>query len=429
MAELILKHTRRDLGRSAPELVDKIKSYRSGYTIEDRRALEQALFRGELLGTTATSALELGVDIGSLDATVLLGFPGSIASMWQRAGRSGRGTNAALTILVLFNSPLDQYYGRHPRQLFDRRPEAAVCDPTNPYVLREHLLCASQELPVKLAPKDDPRPREARDALRDVAASRDAAEAAAAAAHPAIAPAMIEELRDDLLFGDSARELLGHLAADGLTLVLPQGHVLAQLDGRPSRSVSLRTVEQEGIRILKVPEMVEIDEVDLQHAIWEVYEGAIFLHQGDTYLIERLDLTGRTAHAKLVTVDYFTRSRDAKDVDVTRRIEAAPDEIGAGWGDVVVRQVLYGYYKFRERTLHLFETVEFFMPPVEYGTRGFWVEIPPETKRRLEAEGRDFLAGMHGATHAIKSAVPLHILCDPGDIDCEHIAPLQERPR
>lgn len=154
VAELILKHARSDLNQTAPFLAEKLQSYRAGYNLEDRRALERALFQGEILGTTATNALELGIDIGSLDATLLLGFPGSIASMWQQAGRSGRGIHPALTILVLFNSPLDQFFGRHPRQLFERQAEAAICDPSNPYVLREHLLCAASELPLRITSAD-----------------------------------------------------------------------------------------------------------------------------------------------------------------------------------------------------------------------------------------------------------------------------------
>lgn len=245
----------------------------------------------------------------------------------------------------------------------------------------------------------------------------------------ALQPSQVAALADDLLFGPTAAPLLAQLEAEDLVLTLPQGRVLRHLETRPARNISLRAIEQDGLRILRVPEMVQMDQVDLQHAIWEVYEGAIFLHQGETYLITLLDRIAQVAHARPVTVDYFTRSRDAKDVDVVSRLETSPQSPLAAFGTVMVRMMLYGYYKFRERTLQLFETVECFAPPVEYTTRGFWVDVPAATKQRLEAAGRDFLAGMHGATHALKNAVPMHVLCDPGDIDCEHIAPLQERPR
>ena len=152
LAELVLAYTKRDLKATAGHLVDKVKAYRAGYSKEDRRELERAFFSGELLGVTATSALELGVDVGSLDCTLLLGFPGSIASMWQQAGRSGRNARDALTLMVLFDSPADQFYAENPSFLFDRKSELATVDPDNVRALEQHLLLAAAEAPFDGSP-------------------------------------------------------------------------------------------------------------------------------------------------------------------------------------------------------------------------------------------------------------------------------------
>lgn len=152
LVELVIMWVKEDLKDTAPELMPLVKSYRSGYNQEERRAIEQGLFDGTLLGVVATNALELGVDIGGLDATVTLGFPPSISSLWQQLGRAGRGMNPALNIVCLWSSPLDQYYAHHPDKLFlARRAENAVVDASSSRVLREHVVCAAAEIPLDLA--------------------------------------------------------------------------------------------------------------------------------------------------------------------------------------------------------------------------------------------------------------------------------------
>ena len=146
-AELLAEFARRDVGDAQKRA--RIKSYRAGYLAEDRRTIERELANGELLAIASTNALELGIDIGSLDAAVLTGYPGTRASMWQQAGRSGRRDSDSLAILVAQDDPLDQYLVHHPEDLFDKPPEAAVIDPTNPYVLEPHLRCAARELPLR----------------------------------------------------------------------------------------------------------------------------------------------------------------------------------------------------------------------------------------------------------------------------------------
>ncbi|EDQ85177.1 uncharacterized protein MONBRDRAFT_12171 [Monosiga brevicollis MX1] len=385
VSELILKYTRRDLRLTAPHLQGKVQAYRAGYTKETRRQIERQLFNGELLGTTATNALELGVDIGSLDVTLLLGFPSSVASMWQQAGRAGRGTNKALTIIVLFNSALDQYYARHGPELFQRPTEAAISDPDNPYVLREHLLCAAAELPLRLSREDVQRLRAAVSAVLGpgVQLASEAAVVEAARQHIGLLPtAVVAECQDLLLFGETAGDLAHALTSDGLLQLQSPGYVLPQRDIHPAANISLRTIEEDGYDVVVTPDMRKIDEVDARHALFETYQGAIFLHRGQTYLVTFLDHDNRQAHVQPVTVDYFTKPSDRSDVDVISAFRKRQPPLQAAWGTVQVKIEIYGYQKIRERTLELFDTVELEAEPVEYKTRGVWLDINPATKAR-----------------------------------------------
>ena len=149
VAELLLRYSRQQLSKTLPELAERIAAYRAGYMAEDRRRIERGLFGGRLVGVTATTALELGIDVGGLDASLLVGYPGTIASMWQQAGRAGRGSDPALSMLIGLDNPLDQYYMRHPDVLLGKPSENALLDPDNVYILRRHLPCAAHESPLR----------------------------------------------------------------------------------------------------------------------------------------------------------------------------------------------------------------------------------------------------------------------------------------
>ena len=154
VAELLLRYAREGLRKSQPDLVNSIAAYRAGYLPEERRRIERELFSGKLLGVTATTALELGIDVGGLDAALLVGYPGTIASLWQQAGRAGRGQDPALAVLIGLGDPLDQYYMRHPDELLGKPHENALLDPDNVYILQRHLPCAAHETPLRVAGED-----------------------------------------------------------------------------------------------------------------------------------------------------------------------------------------------------------------------------------------------------------------------------------
>ncbi|UCC65109.1 MAG: DEAD/DEAH box helicase, partial [Anaerolineae bacterium] len=246
-AELILRLTHKMLKDERPELAPLVKSYRGGYRAQERRRVERELFQGRLLGITATSALELGIDVGELDATVMAGYPGTIASTWQQAGRAGRGTKESLAILVARGGPLDQYFMRHPDQLFGRPHERAMIAPDNVHVLEKHLPCAAHELP--LSARDE------------------------GLFGPGFIPAMIRQ--------EERAALVYHPDRD---------HWVYPYDDYPAARVNLRSIA--GERFMLRDESRDgqvIEEIEASSAVFRVHPGAIYLHQGESYLVTRLD--------------------------------------------------------------------------------------------------------------------------------------------
>ncbi|MFQ5857334.1 MAG: DEAD/DEAH box helicase, partial [Anaerolineae bacterium] len=284
IAELILMYARDQLDKEAPELKSLIHSYRAGYLPEERRRIERDLFHGRLLGVTATNALELGVDIGSLDATVQVGYPGTIASTWQQAGRAGRGIRESLSILIGLDGPLDQYFMRHPEELFGRSHEHALIDPDNVYILEKHLPCAAYELPITT--------------------------------------------RDESLFGPGFVEAM---------INLERNHVLEYRRERwyyrgfdyPAQDVGIRSIGEGRYQLINQDTGAQIEEIEAATAFMRVHPGAIYLHQGESYLVTELDQVNRIARARPVDVNYYTEPRQINDVrivDTLDRREASSRE-------------------------------------------------------------------------------------------------------
>ncbi|KJE94233.1 helicase superfamily protein [Capsaspora owczarzaki ATCC 30864] len=290
VCELMLRYTHRFLVEEGlASLVPKVTSYRSGYSIPDRRRIERGLFHGHLTAITATNALELGVDVGTLDATLHLGFPSSLSSLWQQAGRSGRNERPSVSIFVAYPSPIDQHFCRHPLEIFTREMEASCIDPGNESVLWGHLLCAAAEHPLTDA--------------------------------------------DSQWFGPTFDSVVAVMLAGRRPGGVPMdgGAVLARRNGLyvqtfrievPSAAVSIRSIDT--IRYKVVNELTGecLDEIDESRAFFEIYDGAIYLHQGNEYLVRKLDLTERIAFVKPCIAGYYTKQRDRKDVQTLRVIKS-----------------------------------------------------------------------------------------------------------
>jgi len=373
IAELILRYAREALGETRPDLTSRVSAYRAGYLPEQRREIEQGLFHGRLLGVTATNALELGVDVGALDATVTVGYPGTIASVWQQAGRAGRGKKDSLSILIGLDNPLDQYFLREPKELFGRSPEHALIDPSNLYLLQQHLPCAAHERPLT---NDDER-----------------------VFGPTFAEAMAQLERQGVLEYRSNRWFVAgaRYPAERVNIRSISGSMFALLD----ESNNYRMLEQ----------------VDSATAMFRIHPGAVYLHQGETYLVTRLDLDTQTAYVRPVDVDYYTTPREINDVRIVRSWQARHfPTCDAYYGQVRVTQQVIGYKRVQQYTETVLDNVPLNLPPQSFVTSALWFTVPEEIRKQVARDGLDFAGGLHALEHASIGLLPLFAMCDRLDI-------------
>ncbi len=375
VAELILSYTRQALERTDPELKERVASYRAGYLPEQRREIEQSLFQGQLIGVTATSALELGVDVGGLDATVSVGYPGTVASLWQQAGRAGRGSSSSLAILVGLDNPLDQYFIRHPRELFGRPHEHALIDPSNVYLLEQHLPCAAYEQP--LTPADEPH------------------------------------------FGPGFVEAMVNLEQRGLLTYEPD-HDKWYYRGRdyPAERISIRSIGGRPIVLVDSQRNFKrLEEMDEASAYSRVHPGAVYLHQGENYLVTGLDLPNGQATLIPARVDYYTQPHERSEVNIIRSMQHhALKTTNAYWGAVRVTQQVVGYRRIRQFSEANLGETPLEMPVNTFETRALWWDVPLAWAYPLAQRGWDFMGGLHAVEHAAIGILPLFAMCDRWDI-------------
>ena len=359
-------------GKLEPAVAARVKAYRAGYLPEERRALERALAEGELLAVASTSALELGIDIGSLDAAVLAGYPGTRASMWQQAGRAGRRGEASLAFLVAQDDPLDQYLVQHPEDIFRKPPEAAVIDPTNPYVLGPHLACAAREHPM------DP-----------------------------------QELR---FFGDTAPDLAAKLQEDG-ELVERRGRLHAAAGTSPHSSVDIRSASGHLYAIVEAGLGTLLGTVDESRAFVQVHPGAIYLHQGEQYEVKDLDLDRKVALVSRSDADWYTQSRDTTDIEVLDVLaESKVGETPMFFGSVRVTNHIVAFVRKLHMSGEILDTVPLDLPPQVLDTRAVWWAVPDQVIARAGVSPAALPGAAHAAEHAAIGLLPLVATCDRWDV-------------
>jgi len=373
VAELILRYSQDILREDAPELLPLIKSYRAGYRSELRREIEQGLFSGQLLAVTATNALELGVDVGHLDATVLVGYPGTIASTWQQAGRAGRGVRQALNVLIGLDNPLDQYFMRHPEALFGRSPENALIAPDNVHILTKHLPCAAYEKPLTS--------------------------------------------EDESLFGPGFVEAMVQLERS-MVLEYRNERWFFQGIGYPAEKVSLRSVSATRFAILDESQNFRLlEELEETTALARVYAGAIYLHQGESYLITRLDLDTGIAYASPVEVEYYTEPREVNTVTIHQTWQRKAMPVSeACFGELCVTQQVVGFRRLQQFSDTVLSEEPLDLPSQSFFTAGLWFDIPTHILHAAEQSGLDFAGGLHAIEHAAIAILPLFAMCDRLDI-------------
>lgn len=369
-AEVVAATARRAVEEAVPGLGERIAAYRSGYLPEERRALERALHDGELLGLAATSALELGVDLAGLDAVVLCGYPGRLASLWQQAGRAGREGQPALCVLVARDDPLDTYLVHHPDALFGSPVEATVLDPGNPYVLGPQLAAAAAES--ALTPEDLP------------------------------------------LFGEGAAAAIEALVADGLLRRRPAGWFWT---GRERPEVDLRGTGGAPIAIVESASGRLLGTVDPASAHFQVHPGAVYLHHGQSYVVDDLDLEDEVALVHAESPPWTTYARDTTTLSV-RSVRSCRDAgpVGLFLGTVEVTNRVVSYQRRRLGSGELLGTFPLDLPERRLDTVAVWFTVSPQALAVGGVDPADVPGALHAAEHAAIGLLPLIATCDRWDI-------------
>jgi DEAD/DEAH box helicase domain-containing protein len=369
-AEAVAVNARRAVQESAPDLASRVAAYRAGYLPEERRELEKRLQSGDLLGVAATNALELGVDVAGLDAVVLSGWPGTVASVWQQAGRAGRTGQGALAVFVARDDPLDTYLVHHPAALFGRPVEATVLDPSNPYVLGPHLCCAAAELPLT---------------------------------------------EDDLpLFGDGTEALLADLVRRGLLRHRPRGWFWTSRD-RPE--ADLRGSGGPPVRLVEAATGRLLGTVDHSSAHAQAHTGAVYLHQGETYVLEQLDLEDAVALVRPDDPDYSTSARDVTDLTIVDTLRStAYDGAVLSFGTVDVTHQVVSFLRKRLGSGEVLGEEPLDLPPQELRTRAVWYTVSAGLLEQAALTWADLPGAAHAAEHAAIGLLPLFATCDRWDI-------------
>jgi DEAD/DEAH box helicase domain-containing protein len=370
-SELILRYTRERLQEDG--LADKVMAYRGGYLPKERRAIEKRLFNGELLGVTATTALELGVDIGGLDAAILVGYPGSVASFWQQVGRAGRSQQSSLGFLIGLQGPVHQYVVNHPEYVLAAASERAIIDTANPFILAGHLLCAAYELPVDDTETD--------------------------------------------LFGERLTPALEILGQAGYLARRSRWYWIDP-DLYPAGSINIRSASGTAYEIRCLPEDRLLGTVDAGSALRIVHPGAVYLHAGETYVVQSLDLEERVARVAADSVDYYTTALTQSDVT-----KLDPLEVGAAVGDVAlelsgvsVRSQVIGYRRSRPTHDEALAIEPLELPASEFETVGLWL-LPDEAAMHPEGLPVGDPAGaLHAVEHVLITLLPLFSLCEARDV-------------
>ena len=385
--EILVRYLKETYDRGAIPS-SSIRGYRGGYLPRERREIERQLRDGETLGVVATNALELGIDIGSLDAVVLAGYPGSIASTWQRAGRAGRRHSLSMTVLTASSAPLDQYVIEHPDYFFGSSPEHAHINPDNLEILISHMKCAAFELPIQDAEKFGPH---------------------------------------------KAEDLCKFLEEVGV--VHHAGNAWHWTsESYPAHAVSLRKVTSDNFVVIDISgEAKVIGQVDFNPALTSLHEKAIYLHEGKLFHVERFEYEERKAYVKSVDCDYYTDAIDYTQVKILETFDSAA-MVGASahHGDVRLNRQIVGFKKIKFYTNENVGAGKLSMPEQEMHTTAFWLHFPEEFLARLgegemcedgpgepglgEYSSTDKKNGLIGLANVLRTIASLLLMCDPRDL-------------
>ncbi len=351
---------------------NKISGYRGGYLPLERRSIEKGLKNGEILSVVSTNALELGIDIGQLDVSILAGYPGTIASAWQQAGRAGRRTNTSLTILVASSSPLNQYIMENPQYFFEKSPESGIVDPNNLLILMSHMKCAAFEIP----------------------------------------------FTSDEIFGiEGSNEILEYLVEKSV-LRHTEGKYYWMSEIYPAEEVSLRSASPDNVVIIdKTRGDQVIGEVDLFGAPMLVHQEAIYMHESRQYHVDQLDWDRKKAYVRAVSVDYYTDAITKTNIKVlTVDEDRELSQMMLQYGEVNVSTVTTGYKKIKLFSHENVGAGKVHLPEIEMSTSSVWLVLKPEFVEQLQIPASQLGGALQAVANVLRNIAPLFIMCDPGDI-------------
>lgn len=371
--ELIAMWAKKDMTQIKGKLAHRIAAYRAGYQAQERREIEEGLKSGKYLGVTCTNALELGINIGSLDAVIISGYPGTMISTWQQSGRAGRSNQKSLAILIAFENQLDQYFMNNPKFFFDKPHENAIIDLTNPILQEAHILCAAKELPIK---KGEVKKYFGID----------------------------EKILDVLV---SKKDLHKNF----------RGDYMYPYDDNPAMDHSLDQISGQEFKVMNNGRLLET--MERSQVYREAHEGAILINKGDTYVVNGVNLKNGFVNVSQKTVDYHTMVLNKTDINIEKKISKTRyGGLTIHFGELTVRE---DYFKYKKMQFSkAIGTYPLDLPPLKFTTKGLWFTIPKQVKDTLEDmfpnEEEVFAGGLHGAEHALIGLFPLHTMCDRFDI-------------
>ncbi|NLN07901.1 MAG: DEAD/DEAH box helicase [Firmicutes bacterium] len=382
--EVILTYLQQDAAKKLPGVDSGIRGYRGGYLPRERRAIEAGLRSGEIRAVVSTNALELGIDIGQLDACIMTGYPGSIAATWQQAGRSGRRSGESLAVLITGNDPVNQFLAENPDYLLHSPPERALINPDNLVILTNHVRCAAFELPF------------------------------------------------------AKGELFGRARVDEILEFLAEEQVLYETGGRyhwmedayPAEEISLRSASGENVVIIDISGQQPrvIGEVDRFSAPMLVHEEAIYIHGGEQYQVEKLDFEGKKAFVRRTDVNYYTDANLSVDLKVLDTFETVEDGIIRAWGEVRLNALVSMFKKIRFHTHENIGAGPVNLPETEMHTTAFWLAFPQALLHGMKPS--ELQAGLYGLANLSAQIASLFVMGDPRDLRavCQVKAPFTGMP-
>ena len=371
--ELIAMWAKKDMTQIKGQLAHRIAAYRAGYQATERREIEEGLKSGKYLGVTCTNALELGINIGSLDAVIISGYPGTMISTWQQAGRAGRSNQKSLAILIAFENQLDQYFMNNPKFFFDKAHENAIIDLNNPILQEAHILCAAKELSLQRGEAEK---------------------------YFGISQNFIDELV-------SKKDLYEN----------HKGDFTYPYDDNPAMDHSLDQISSEEFKVINNGKLLET--MERSQVYREAHEGAILINKGNTYVVNSVNLKNAFVNVSKQEVDYHTMVLNQTDISIKKKLSKTKyGKLTIHFGELTVRE---DYFKYKKMQFSkAVGTFPLDLPPLKFNTKGLWFTIPKHVSDTLEdmfpSHEEVFAGGLHGVEHALIGLFPLHTMCDRFDI-------------